>query len=528
VTAADFRILGPLEVAHDDGLVELPGARQRALLTVLLLHAGEVVSGDRLLDEVWGEDQPTAGIAALRVRISQLRRALGTAGEVLVTRPPGYVARPAPEQLDLKRFERLVQEGERALTDGDAAAASEILRSALALWRGPPLADLGEAPFAHVARVRLEELRVAATELRIESDLALGRHLALIGEIRTLVAEHPLRERPWTQLMLALYRDGRQAEALDAYRQARATLVDELGLEPGPELQALEQRVLAQDPELAAPPQGSPAAATPSPQRAVLALPGSDEAVAPLAALARPLDAELIVARLVTTPGLAAATEALNDLRETASEVRVAAFTSADPAQDALRIVDDHDVALLVADLPETGVPTAELRALLERAVCDVALVAGVGRGPSGGAILVPFSGARHDWAAAELGAGVARAMGAPLRLLGTDADDESTGRRDASRLLASASLALQRGLGVAADPILVAAGARGVLEAADRDAALVVAGLSERWVREGIGATRTEIAARAPTPVALVRRGVRPGALAPPRALTRFTWSLG
>jgi DNA-binding SARP family transcriptional activator len=534
VAVPDFRILGPLEVAHDDGLIELAGARQRALLAVLLLHAGEVVSGDRLLDEVWGDDPPSAGLAALRVRISQLRRALGPFGDVLVTRPPGYVVRPAPDQLDLARFERHLQDGERARAEGDARTAADVLRSGLALWRGPALADVGDAPFVAVARARLEELRMAATELRIAADLALGRHGPLAAELRALTVEHPLRERLWAQLMHALYRDGRQAEALDTYRHARTTLVDELGLEPGPELQAMERRVLAQDPELAPPNQRDPSAASPATSvRSILILPVGEDAAAPLTELARPLGAELIVARLVAASRLAAATQELHDLHATRQAVRVAAFTSSDHARDALRLVDDHDVALVVVDLQEPDVLTATAQAILERAVCDVALVAGAGRAPSPadggpGAILVPFSGARHDWAAAELGAGLARASGARLRLLGVQAPGDGTGGRDASRLLASASLALQRGLGVAGEPVLVPAGADGVVEAAGHGAVLVVAGLSERWSREGMGPARVEIATRASTPVVLVRRGVRPGALAPPRALTRFAWSVG
>jgi DNA-binding SARP family transcriptional activator len=535
VGVPEFRILGPLEVAHDDELIELAGARQRALLTVLLVHAGEVVSGDRLLEEVWGDDAPSAGIAALRVRMSQLRRALGPAGEVLVTRPPGYVARPAPDQLDLTCFEQRVLDGERALAEGDASAASDALRSALALWRGPPLADIGDTSFVAIARTRLEELRIAALELRIDAELELGRHVPLAGELRALIAEHPLRERLWAQLMLALYRDGRQAEALDAYRQARRTLVDELGLEPGPALQAMERHVLAQDLELATSPRRGPAVpASSSSARTVLVLPTADDTAAALTELAGALNAETIVARLVPTSGLAAATQELHGLRAGRPAVRVAAFTSADPALDALRLVEEHDVALAVVDLQHPETPTPLARAMLDRAVCDVAVVVGADRAPppvddTPGAILVPFSGARHDWAAAELAAGLALATGARLRLLGTDAGGEASGRRDASRLLASASLALQRGLGVAGEPVLVSAGgARGVLEAAEHGASLVVAGLSERWAREGLGATRVEIAASAPTPVALVRRGVRPGALAPPRALTRFTWSVG
>ena len=243
----DFRILGPLEVAVGGQPLSLAGARQRALLAILLLHAGETVSTDRLIDELWGDDPPEAGSAALRVRISQLRRVLGAAGELLVTRTPGYAMALAPDQLDLRRFERLVAAGDRALRQRDPAQAVKSLREALALWRGPPLADFSYAPFAQPAIVRLEELRVAAIELHVEAQLALGDHARLIGELQALVLEHPLRERLCGQLMLALYRDGRQAEALAAYRAARRRLVDEIGVEPGPGLHDLEGRILAQD-----------------------------------------------------------------------------------------------------------------------------------------------------------------------------------------------------------------------------------------------------------------------------------------
>ena len=245
---SDFRILGPLEVWHAGRRVDVAGARQRALLSVLLLQAGEVVSSDRLIDEVWGDDPPTAGATALRVRISQLRRSLGPVGELLVTRAPGYVMRlQTADQLDLRRFERLAEEGGEALARGDPRGAAETLRRALELWRGPPLGDVGGAPFAPIASARLQELRIVAIELRVEAELGLGQHARLVAELRALVEEHPLRERLWGLLMTALYRDGRQADALAAYREARRRLVDEIGLEPGPDLHELERRILAHD-----------------------------------------------------------------------------------------------------------------------------------------------------------------------------------------------------------------------------------------------------------------------------------------
>jgi DNA-binding SARP family transcriptional activator len=255
----EFRILGPLEVCDDGRRLALGGARRRALLAMLLLHPNEVVSSDRLIDALWGQRPPDNAAKALQVHVSGLRKLLeperrpGEPHGVLVTRPPGYLLALAPEQLDLGRFERLRAEAIQALAAGDAAAAVGKLRRALALWRGSPLADLAYEPFAQTEIARLEELRVAALEDRLEAELALGRHSDLVGELEALIAEHPLRERLRAQLMLALYRSGRQAEALAAYRDARRTLVDELGIEPGRSLRELERAILRQDPGLEPP-----------------------------------------------------------------------------------------------------------------------------------------------------------------------------------------------------------------------------------------------------------------------------------
>ncbi len=226
----EFRILGPLEVHDGEGEVSLAGPKPRALLAVLLLHANEVVPTDRLIDELWGEDSPESADAALRVNVSRLRKALPQ--DVLTTRSPGYLVRVEPDQLDLHRFERLVDEGRSLLARGLAAGASERLRDALSLWRGPALADFAYESFAQPAIARLEEIRLGAVELRIDADLGLGRHDELVAEVEALVAAHPLRERLRRCLMTALYRSGRQAEALDAYQDARRALVDELGIEP--------------------------------------------------------------------------------------------------------------------------------------------------------------------------------------------------------------------------------------------------------------------------------------------------------
>jgi DNA-binding SARP family transcriptional activator len=532
----DFRILGPLEIWDDRVALRVAGERQRTLLAILLLHAGEVVSGDRLMDDLWGDAQPTAGTTALRVRVSQLRKALRDDGELLAARAHGYVLCIGPGQLDLHRFERLVGEGERALAGGDPALAGERLRDALGLWRGAPLADFTYAPFAQAAIVRLQELRLAAIELRIEADLALGRQAAVIGELETLVAENPLRERFWAQLMLALYRSGRQAEALAAYRTARGRLVDEVGIEPGPQLQALERRLLAQDPTLDLDEPRHTRA------RTILVVPASDGRLDPLIDFAEPLadrpGDELLIATLVSDGAeLAQATARARAARERAAArgptVRVAAFVSSDRGNDTARLAAEQDVALLVLELPAavlaSGTLDDDLATELTHAVCDVALLAARDgqRAPAdGGAVLVPFAGHQHDWAAVELGAWLAGSRGLPLRLLGTQAEP-AAGRRDASRLLANASLALQRGLGVTAEPALVAPGAGGIIGAAD-DAAVVLLGLSERWAQEGLGAARVAVAREARSPVVLVRRGLRPGGLAPPDARTRFTWSAG
>jgi predicted ATPase/DNA-binding SARP family transcriptional activator len=240
-----FRILGPVEVAQGDYLVSLAGA-QRSLLGLLLLSANEVVSVDRLIEELWGEEVPESGRTALQVRVSQLRKALGGAGERIATRAPGYVLRVDSDELDLYCFERLLSEADAA----EPAEAAAKLREALGLWRGAPLVDLSYASFAQPAIRRLEELRLATFEKRIEADLELGRHAHLVGELEALVEEHPLRERLHAQLMLALYRCGRQADALAAYQNARRALVEQLAIEPSAPLRQLERAILRQEASL--------------------------------------------------------------------------------------------------------------------------------------------------------------------------------------------------------------------------------------------------------------------------------------
>ena len=264
----EFRILGPLEVRDSEGAISLGGPKQRAVLAVLLLGAGEGLSADRLIDAVWGEEAPATARKALQLYVSRLRRLLGR--DRLLTEGGGYRLVVGRMELDVRRFEGLVEEGRSACMRGDPERGSALLRQALELWRGPALADLAYESFAQGEIARLEELRVAAVEERIEADLACGRHSELVGELEALIAAHPLRERLRGHLMLALYRSGRQAEALGVYQDARSAMVEELGIEPSPALRELERAVLGQDSGLA------PAPLVPAPPRA--AAPGREPA----------------------------------------------------------------------------------------------------------------------------------------------------------------------------------------------------------------------------------------------------------
>jgi predicted ATPase/DNA-binding SARP family transcriptional activator len=251
----DFGILGPLEVLDEGHAVALAGDRQRALLGLLLIHANETLSTERLADELWGDSAPASATKTVQVRVSRLRKALGDAGrpELLVTRQHGYELQVDPEQIDVRRFERLVEEGTAELAGGRPDRAAEKLELGISIWRGAPLADLTYEPFAQAEIGRLEDLRLTALEQLIEARLELGRHGEVIPQLEALIAEHPYRELPRAQLMLALYRSDRQADALQAYQEARRTLVEELGIEPGERLRELERAILAQDPGLAIP-----------------------------------------------------------------------------------------------------------------------------------------------------------------------------------------------------------------------------------------------------------------------------------
>ena len=334
------------------------------------------------------------------------------------------------------------------------SATPELLGQALALWRGPGLVEFRQEPFALPAARRLAELRLTALEQRVDAELELGRHEGLVGELETLVEQEPLREQLRRQLMVALYRSGRQADALERYREGRRLLVDELGIEPSPRLQ-----------ELAADP-------------------------AELAAGSRVLE------------------QARDELLAAGIAARIACFTSAEPADDLARLATEQSAELLVIDDPS----------LVHESACDIAVAprSDLSFEPSG-PVLVPFGGGREEWAALELGAWLARAHDLPLRLLGTEAKD---GRRDASRMLASASIALQRFAATAAEPVLVPPGAEGIL---GEKGSLIVASLP----RGKLDRTRRALAEQTTIPLLLVRPGLRPGGLAPDRTLTRFSWSL-
>jgi DNA-binding SARP family transcriptional activator len=513
----EFRILGPLEVLEGDRTLEVPGQRQRSLLALLLLHANQVVSSIRLIGELWPEEASESHAGALQASVSRLRKSLGSGAELLVTLPTGYMIRLAPDQLDLDRFERLVQEAGAA----EPQEAAKRLAEALALWRGPALADFAYEQFAQGAIGRLEEVHLLAVEMKIDADLALGRHATLVAELDVLAAEHPLRERLRGQLMLALYRSGRQAEALAAYQTARRVLVDELGIEPSAALQELERAILRQDPALEL-------AQTTAPERSILVACLGDMPLEPLLAvaeaLARKERREVIVARLVADRGrLAGAAESLKQHTEALSArgvvARSAVFTSDSPGGDAARLAAEQDVDLVLVAAPSTLLDDPDLSDLLRSAPCDVAVL--TGGEPAVGPVLVPFTGTDHDWSAIELGAWLAGSWQVPLRLAGPAVE----GGRDASRLLASASLAVQRALGVAAEPLLVEAGTDALVAAA-ADVGVAVVGLSERWRKEGLGPSRAALAGGG-TPTLLVRKGLRPGGLAPAENLTRFTWSL-
>ena len=321
----EFRILGPVEARADGGPIDLGRPKQRALLAALLLRSGEAVARDSLVDALWGEEPPASAVQSLQVYVSGLRKALGA--DRIETRGTSYRVVLEPGELDLERFETLVGRAGRELGAGHADSAAGLLREALGLWHGPALADLAAEPLAQAERERLEERRLHALELFGEAELALGRHDAVLGELEALVAEHPFRESFRRQQVLALYRAGRQQEALEAHRAARAAL-DELGIEPSAELRELERAVLRQDPELAAPER---------PDELETRLPG-----APTALVGRQLEIAAVSAllryeaRLVTLtgPGGTGKTRLALAVAEELSAERPARFVDLSPLRD--------------------------------------------------------------------------------------------------------------------------------------------------------------------------------------------------
>jgi CheY-like chemotaxis protein len=349
--------------------------------------------------------------------------------------------------------------------------------------------------------------------------------------------------------MLALYRSGRQAEALEAYQDARRALVEELGIDPGASLQQLERAILRHDPALDLGHAADPTRPAPTVERMILVVPSVEDALPAIVQLLEPLAVSaprhgLLLTQLVPLPdgrpgaeeelaGVAGRLKELGGALEARGvDARVATFTSADPGEDVVRMASRQQVDLLVldtaADELENDRFPARIAAALSQAPCDVALLVTRTAMPAaehGGPVLVPFGASEHDWAALELGAWLARARDVPLRLLGTATDHEQ-GRRDASRLLADASIIVQHLARLVPEPVLANPGAEGVVEAA-AGAGVVLLGFSERWQHEGLGSTRLAIVRAMPATTLLVRRGVRPGGLSPPDGLTRFTWSL-
>ena len=528
-------------MSSPDGPIRLGGPRQRSVLAILLLDPNRIVSIDRLAEELYGGAPPVSAVTQVHRQISELRlllepeRPAGTAGSVIETRPPGYRVRVEPDALDLLLVERLADDAGSARTSGDAEAAVRLYRQALAQWRGAPLADLAFEPFARPVIERLSDLRLTIVERCLGAELELGRGAELVAELEQLVLDNPLHEGLRGQLMVALYRAGRQADALARFREGRTALVEAFGLEPTPALKELERRVLRQDPGLAA--AGRPGAAPEGAVRTVLLAAWDGAALDRLVAAGSRLAGlgrhELLLTQVVPREellaGAVSATRARrDDLRREGVTCRAAAFVSRSPGTDTARLALTHDADTTLVDAPldlaRDGVVPDAIALVLERSPCDVALLTGSAAPAFEDGVSVLFGGGDHDWAAAELGAWLATGAGVPLRLVGArGTGGEGTG--DASRLLASASIAIQRLVGVEVEPVLADPGPSGVVAAA-ASAGVVVVGLSPRWRREGLGATRRALIA-AGTPTLIVHRGARPGGLAPRDRLTRFTWSL-
>ena len=477
----EFRILGPLEVVGAAGVIPIASGKQRALLAVLVLEHGQPRRRSRLIDELWGDEPPPTADHALQVHLTGLRQRLGDAMVERVA--SGYRLRASDTTTDLARFERLVAEGQQASANDDHARAADRFHEALGLWRGDALADLDGESAVRAERTRLDELRQVVFERAIDAKLAAGGHLEAIPELRAAIEAEPLREGAYVRLMLASYRAGRQADALDVYQRARSVLRAALGVEPGPELEAMQRAVLAHDPALrptsgTITPATSDAASGRRPaSRAIREIvvtaldgPGLDVAIGSTIDLVRDGDRGAILTRL-TEPdpdALETAVGALRDhrdrLRAQGIETRTAAFTSRDWGADIARLAARSSADLVVVGvtgLARAGGPeAADSGDLLGQAAADLALAIApdrrpVDRRPVDAPIVVPFGGTAHDWAALELGAWLARARRTGLVVAGPfiQASTMSPGR---ARLLADACLVVQRMLGVDAAPRLV------------------------------------------------------------------------
>lgn len=542
----EFAILGPLEARDAEGQIRISGTKQLGLLAVLLLRPNQFVPIPRLIEELWPHELPTQPVEAVQELVYQVRKAVertAPRGSVLERNADSYRIIVGPSGLDLYRFERLVRKAAEARQAGDIRFASSTLREALDVWRGPPLANLTFEPLtaARAEITRLDELRLGALVDRIEVELDLGLAEEAVPELEALILEHPLDERLRALLMLALYRSGRQADALTIFQETRSALNDELGIEPGRRLQELQQSILRHDPELdPVEASGSASAAPTSRGRTVIVIAEQEAEVDGLlglgSALARSqLARELIFALVVGESGLLGRASAVAgkwraSLTGQGIEARTAAFTSPSAGADAVRLATREDVDLLLMacppELAAEGVIPDGLRLALAEAPCDVALLReGTGDAHAAEQILVPFGGLRHDWTALETAAWAAKALHVPLALLGIDARDENGGR-DASSVLADASLLLQQVVGMSAEPRLAAEPQEALLQAAD-EATLLVVGLPDRWHQSGIGPLRQALARPSRGTLLFVRSGSRPSGLNPPETSPVFRWSV-
>jgi len=531
----EFRLLGSLEVSRDREPVPVDGPHLRALLAMLLLRANTPVSRDRLVDDLWQQEPPRDASNALQALVFRLRRALAPDGAAMIVHSAvGYMLAVPRSRLDLFRVEDDWAAARAALRADDPATASRTLSATLDMWRGDPLAEFAGQWFADADRRRLAEIRLAVQCDWFDAQLALGHHQQVLGELGAVVAEHPNQERPLRQLMLALYRCGRQVDALEECTTARKRLDEDFGLAPGSELQQLERAILRQDPAL-----DPPDAAVSVASQPIIVWSSSAEALAPMVDLTAPLATEasgreLLLVRLLgqteathLSVAVAEQAELVHRLRRSRIVARSAAFTSTSPGDDLVRLADEQSSVFVLLEFSGEQKSLSDMHTkVLADCACDVGLLAmRVGERPRAhAAVLVPFGGNDHDWTALEIGCWLARASNAPLRLLGVSG--ERDGARDASRTLASASLVAQRSYGIVAEPEIVPSGADAILERTAGARALVI-GLSFRRGLHGLGSVRETLMARSACPVALVRRGRRPGGFAPAHAVTRFTWSL-